>query len=123
MALTKATSTLLASQSVAAGLTKSTAVFGSWVDARTFYRSCVRWMLTNGASAPGVAPTLIVQTSPDNGTTIYDEYTVGGDTTASSVNSGPIPIDDTTMYVRVGVYGHTTNAVTAQATLQEITAL
>lgn len=122
MALTKATTTLLTSQSVAAGLTKATAVFGSWVDARAFYRSCVRWKLTNG-TAPGVAPTLIVQTSPDNGTTIYDEYTVGGDTTASSVNSGPIAIDDTTMYVRVGVYGHTTNAVTAEATLQEITAL
>jgi hypothetical protein len=27
------------------------------------------------------------------------------------------------MYVRVGVYGHTTNAVTAEASLQEITAL
>lgn len=123
MALTKVSSALLTSQSVAAGLTKATAVFGSWINAQTFYRSCVRWKLTNGASAPGVAPILIVQTSPDNGTTVYDEYTVGGDVTASSVNSGPIAIDDTTMYVRVGVYGHTTNAVTAEATLQEITAL
>jgi hypothetical protein len=123
MALTKATVTLLASQSVAAGLTKATAVFSAWQDVRSFYRSCVRWRLTNGASAPGVAPTLIVQTSPDNGTTVYDEYTVGGDTTASSDNSGAIPIDDTTMYVRTGVFGHTTNAVTAQTSLQEITAL
>jgi hypothetical protein len=123
MALTKANATLLTSQSVAAGLTKATAVFGAWIDVRDAYRMCVRWKLTNGASAPGVAPTFIVQTSPNNGTLIYDEYIVGGDTTASSVNSGPIPIDDTTMYVRVGVYGHTTNAVTAEASLQEITAL
>jgi hypothetical protein len=122
MALTKATATLLTSQLVAAGLTKATAVFGAWMDVRDAYRMCVRWKLTNG-TAPGVAPTLIVQTSPNNGTLVYDEYTVGGDTTASSINSGPIPIDDTTMYVRVGVYGHTTNAVTAEASLQEITAL
>lgn len=118
MALAKTSVTLLSSQSVAAGLTKATAVFGSWVDTRAYGRQTVRWMLTNGSSAPGVAPTLIVQTSPDNGATIYDEYTVGGDTVASSVNSGPIPTDDTTMYVRVGVYGHTTNAVTGQASLQ-----
>lgn len=123
MPITKVSAALLASQSVAAGLTKATAVFGAWVDVRAVYRACVRYKLTNGASAPGVAPTLIVQTSPDNGTTVYDEYTVGGDTTASSVNSGPIPIDDATMYVRVGVYGHTTNAVTAEASIQEITAL
>lgn len=118
MALAKTSIALLTSQSVAAGLTKATAVFGSWVDTRAYGRQTVRWMLTNGSSAPGVAPTLIVQTSPDNGTIIYDEYVVGGDTVASSVNSGPIPTDDTTMYVRVGVYGHTTNAVTAQASLQ-----
>ena len=118
MALTKTTVTLLALQSIAAGLTKATAVFGAWQDVRAYNRQTVRWMLTNGASAPGVAPTLIVQTSPDNGTTIYDEYIVGGDTVASSVNSGPIPTDDTTMYVRVGVFGHTTNAVTGQASLQ-----
>jgi tetrahydromethanopterin S-methyltransferase subunit D len=118
MALAKTSVTLLASQSVAAGLTKATAVFGAWVDTRAYGRQTVRWKLTNGASAPGVAPTLIVQTSPDNGTNIYDEYTVGGDTVASSVNSGPISTDDTTMYVRVGFYGHTTNAVTCEATLQ-----
>ncbi|MDB5822191.1 MAG: hypothetical protein JWR21_895 [Herminiimonas sp.] len=118
MALTKTTVTLLASGSVAAGLTKATAAFGSWIDVRAYGRQTVRYKLTNGSSAPGVAPSLVVQTSPDNGTLIYDEYTIGGDTTASSVNSGPIPIDDTTMYVRVGVYGHTTNAVTAEASLQ-----
>ncbi|SMP71942.1 hypothetical protein [Noviherbaspirillum suwonense] len=118
MALTKTSVTLLASQSVVAGLSKATAVFGAWVDTRAYGRQTVRWKLTNGGSAPGVAPTLIVQTSPDNGTTVYDEYTVGGDTITNSVNSGPIATDDTTMYVRVGVYGHTTNTVTAEATLQ-----
>jgi hypothetical protein len=118
MALTKTTVAVLASQSVAANLTKATAVFGSWIDVRAYGRQTVRWKLTNGASAPGVAPTLLVQTSPDNGTTIFDEYSAGGDITASSVSSGPIPTDDTTMYVRVGVYGHTTNAVTAEASLQ-----
>jgi hypothetical protein len=119
MALTKTSISLLASQSVAAGLTKATAVFGSWIDTRAYGRQTVRYKVTNGSSAPGVGPTLVVQTSPDNGTTIYDEYTTGvGDTTASSVNSAPIQTDDTSMYVRVGFYGHTTNAVTCEATLQ-----
>jgi hypothetical protein len=119
MALTKTSVTLLASQSVAAGLTKATAVFGAWIDTRTYGRQTVRYKVTNGGSAPGVTPTLVVQTSPDNGTTVYDEYiTVVGDTVASSVTSGPIQTDDTSMYVRAGFYGHTTNAVTCEATLQ-----
>ena len=123
MALTKTNTVLLASTSVAAGLTKATASFTPWFSTSGNYRSAVRWMLTNGAAAPGAVPILLVQTSPDNGTTIYDEYFVGGDTVANSINSGPISIDDSTLFVRVGVYGHTTNPVTAQATLQAITAL
>lgn len=129
MPATKASVTLLASQSVAAGLTKSTAVYGAWVDTRTFYRMCVRWRMRNGASAPGIAPTMVVQTSPDNGITVYDSYLVYGDTssynatTGAGDNSNEVSLDDTTMYVRVGVYAHTTNAVTAEASLQEITGM
>jgi len=119
MALTKTSVPLLASQSVAAGLSKATAVFGAWVDTRAYGRQTVRYKVTNGTSAPGAGPTIIVQTSPDNGTNIYDEYSAGvGDTISGSVNSGPIQTDDTSMYVRVGFYGHTTNAVTCEATLQ-----
>lgn len=123
MALTKASAAVFPSASVAAGLTKATAVFSPWINTQTYYRMCVRWTLTNNAAAPGAAPVLLAQTSPDNGTTVYDEYPVGGDIQPSSVNSGEITVDDTTMYIRVGVYGHTTNAVTAQATIQAITGL
>lgn len=119
MALTKTSVPLLNAVSVAAGLPKASAVFGSWVDVRAYGRQTVRYKVTNGASAPGATPNILVQTSPDGGATIYDEYSTGvGDTVANSVNSGPIQTDDTSMYVRVGFYGHTTNAVTCEASLQ-----
>lgn len=123
MALTKTSVVLLASTAVAAGLTKATASASAWFNTQTYYRSCVRFSLTNGSAAPGAPPTFLVQTSPDNGTTIYDEYPVGGDTIANSLTTGEIAVDDTTMYVRVLVYGNTTNSITAQASLQAITAL
>lgn len=96
----------------AAGSTKaSPGVNSGWIDMTAKDGSDLHWRIVNSSSAPGVAPTLTVQTSPDNGATVYDYATVGGDTTASSDNSNTIWLDRGLMYVRVIGYGNTTNAV------------
>lgn len=123
MAITKSKIAALASTSCAAGSTKASpgANTGS-IDMTGKYGGDLSYSLTNGSSAPGVAPTLTVQASADNATW-YDYATVGGDTTASSVNSGTIWLDQGLMYVRALVYGNTTNAVTAQIDIAAITAV
>jgi hypothetical protein len=126
MAITKSAVTALTSASIAAGGTKaapSTGGTGSWLDITGAYGGDLSWRLINGSSAPGVAPTMTIQASPDNGTTVFDYATFGGDTTASSDNSGTIWIDQGIQYVRVIVYGNTTNAITASASLSKITAV
>lgn len=123
MAIAKSAVTVLASQSVAAGSSKASPnVTGSSVDCRSYYGGELTWKITNGASAPGVAGAVTFQASHD-GTNWYDYYTVGGDTTASSVNSGSVPLDRGVMYIRAIAYGNTTNAVTAEAQLQAVTGL
>jgi hypothetical protein len=125
MALTKLSVPVLASVSVAAGGTKTapaTGGTGSSIDCRTYYGGELAWKITNSASAPGVALTLTFQVSHD-GTNWYDYYSVAGDTTASSVNSGSLILDRGVMYLRVLAYANTTNAVTAEAQLQAVTSL
>jgi hypothetical protein len=124
MALTKTPVTVLASgTSAAAGSTKAAPGADSGaIDVRGHYGSLLGWKITNGASAPGVAPTLTIQVSHD-ASKWYDYWNVGGDTVASSVNSNAIAIERAVMYVRVIVYGNTTNAVTVEAYLQAVTGL
>jgi hypothetical protein len=95
---------------------------GSAIDCRAYYGGELTWKITNGASAPGAALSLTFQASHD-GTNWYDYYTVGGDTTASSINSGSIQLDRGVMYLRPIAYGNTTNAVTVESNLQAVTAL
>lgn len=122
MALTKSAVSVLASQSVAAGSTKAAPnVTGSAIDCRTYYGGELTWKVTN-ATAPGVAGAITFQASHD-GTNWYDYYTAGGDTVASSVNSGSILLDRGVMYLRAIAYGNTTNAVTVEANLQAVTGL
>lgn len=124
MAITKSAVTALTSTSAAAGSSKaSPGATGSWLDLTGAYGGDLSWRLINGGSAPGVAPTLTVQASPDNGTTVFDYASVGGDIIASSDNSGTIWIDQGIQYVRVIAYGNTTNAITASASLSKITAI
>ncbi len=124
MAITKASVALVASTSGAAGSTKaSPGVTGSWIDVRAYYGGDIGISITNGASAPGVAMTAMIQVSPDNGTTVFDYFPVAGDLVASSVNTYTIALDQGIMYVRVIGYGNTTNAVTLAANLQAITAV
>lgn len=123
MAITKSAVTVLASTSVSAGSTKaSPGATGSSIDCRSYYGGELTYKITNGGSAPGVALSLTFQSSHD-GTNWYDYQTVAGDTTASSVNSGSIFLDQGVMYVRAIAYGNTTNSVTVEANLQAITAV
>lgn len=106
----------------AAGTTKaSPGVSSTWKDLTGKDGVDLSYRITNSSSAPGTAPTLIVQASPDNGTTVYDYATVGGDTAASSDNSGTIWIDRAVMYARVIAYGNTTNAVGIGADFTTVT--
>lgn len=125
MAITKTSVNVLTSASIAAGGTKtspSSGGNGSSVDCTGYYGGELTWKVTNGSSAPGVAMTITFQSSND-GTNWYDYYTVGGDTTASSVNSGSITLDRGVMYIKALAYGNTINAVTAECKLQAVTAV
>lgn len=124
MALTKVSVAVLAPTSGAAGSTKAApGAAGAWIDCRAYYGGELGYSITNGASAPGVAGTLLFQMSPDNGTTVFDYYSVAGDTVVSSVTSGALLLDRGVMYIRAIGYGNTTNAVTFAANLQAVTAL
>lgn len=125
MPITKSAVAVLASAPIAPGGTKAAPVaagIGSSIDCRAHYGGELTWKITNGASAPGVAASLTFQVSHD-GSIWYDYYTVGGDTVASSINSGSILLDRGVMYLRAIAYGNTTNAVTVEANLQAVTGL
>jgi hypothetical protein len=123
MAIAKSAVAVLASQSVAAGSTKAApAVTGAAVDCRANYGGELTWKITNGASAPGASGIITFQASHD-GTNWFDYHTVGGDTVASSVNSGSALLDRGVMYLRAIAYGNTTNPVTVEAQLQAVTGL
>lgn len=123
MAKTTASVLILASTSGAAGSTKAApGVTGGWIDVRAYYGGELGYSIANGASAPGVAGTITFQTSPDNGVTVFDNYSVYGDTVASSVTTNSISLGKI-MYLRAICYGNTTNAVTFAVNLQAVTAL
>ncbi|MDQ2822737.1 MAG: hypothetical protein M3Y65_20560 [Pseudomonadota bacterium] len=124
MALSKSSVLVLATTAGAAASTKAApGATGGWIDCRAFYGGELGYSITNGASAPGVAGTLLFQVSPDNGATVFDYQIAGGDTAASSVSTGSIILDRGVMYVRAIGYGNTTNAVTYAANLQAVTGL
>ncbi|ALK96985.1 hypothetical protein AB595_04755 [Massilia sp. WF1] len=123
MAITKTPVVILASALSPAGTSKTApGLTGGAIDCRSYYGGELTWKITNGASAPGVALSLTFQVSHD-GANWYDYFTVAGDTTASSVNSGSVQLDRGVMYARAIAYGNTTNGVTAETNLQAVTAL
>lgn len=124
MAITKVSTVVLAATAGAAASTKAApGATGAWINVTGVYGGDLGYSITNGAAAPGVPMTLLFQTSPDNGTTIFDYFPVAGDIVASSVTTGTIWLDQGVMYVRAIAYGNTVNAVTAAANLQAITAV
>ena len=124
MAITKSSVLVLASTSAAAGTTKAApGATGAWIACSGYYGGDVGISITNGASAPGVALTALIQVSPDNGTTVFDYYPIAGTTIASDPFTTTIQLDQGIMFMRVIGYGNTTNAVTVAANLQAITAV
>lgn len=116
MALTKASTTILASQSVGAAAT----VTGTGIDLTAGYGGKFVWNITNGGSAPTTVPTIEVQTSPDN-TNWYREFLVGGDLVVSSVNNGAYPCAVGVMYARSIFIGGATNGSTMACMMEQIT--
>jgi|GEM_PF-3928063 len=116
MALTKASTTILASQAVGAAAT----VTGTGINLTAGYGGEIVWKITNGVSAPTTAPTIELQSSDDN-TNWYRKQYISGDITASSVNSGVWPVSTGVMYVRAIFIGGATNGSTMACMMEQIT--
>jgi len=116
MALTKASTTILASQSVGAAAT----VTGASINLTAGYGGEILWKITNGASAPTTPPTIELQSS-DDGTNWYRKQFISGDTVANSPNSGVWPISTGVMYVRAIFIGGATNGSTMACMMEQIT--
>lgn len=125
--VTKTPVAMLTAAVAAAGSTKASPGASSpWIDTKSGTADAldggdIGYSITNGPSAPGAAPSLTIQWSPDNGTTVYDYMSVGGDTVANSINSNTIWVDPALRYLRVIGYGNTTNAVTFSVTFSGVT--
>lgn len=117
MAITKQAVTILAPTNVPAGTTAAAPVAGASVDVRAFAGGEWAYKITNGASAPTVAATLVLQTSHD-GTKWYDYFAVGGAVAANGVLSSSVGMSAGVMYARAIAYGNVTNAVTVESYLQ-----
>lgn len=112
---TKSRTVLLASQSVAAGAT----VTSSWIDCRSFFEMAAKVGIAIPGGAPSAGPTITLNLSPDNGTTVYQVQSFAGLTSAQSY---PLAIDDADMYVQMSVKNNdgATNAITVVADLTHI---
>jgi len=120
--VTKTLVPLLAAVAGAAGSSKASPGANSgWKDLGTYDGGNIGLSITNGASAPGVAPTILIQVSPDNGATVYDYQGMGGDVSANSVNTSTIWLDPGFRYARVIGYGNSANAVTFGADFSGVT--
>lgn len=121
MAITKSTVQVLAEVSVQVGGTQAAphvAGQSAAVLTSSYGRSGLNYRIVNGASAPGAAGVMTIQTW--DGSKWFDFQTVAGDTVPSKETSGTITIDAFVQAVRVRCYGHTTNPVTFEATLSAV---
>ncbi len=115
---TTATSVLQASATNTAGSTTT----GSWIDMTGTAGGLVDLLVTNGGTGPTVACSAFVDSSPDNGTTIYQD--IGGgtaNTTASAVNPFHVVVPAGTRYIRSRFTGNTSQSVTVQADVHRFT--
>lgn len=116
MAATKTARTLLTSQSLAA----ATAVNATELNLSTAYGALVAVKITNGATAPTTAPTIVFYVGEATGTK-RKLYQVAGDTVNSSVNDFVCEIPPSGMFANVTITNGATNAVTVEAYAQELT--
>lgn len=124
MAITKASVNILTSGTCAAASTKaSPGQTGLWIACTGYYGGDIGYSISNTGGAVATAGTITFQSSPDNGTTVFDYYTIAGTLNSADVVTGTLWLDQGVMYVRAIAYGNTTNAVTCAANLQAITAV
>jgi hypothetical protein len=127
--VTKTPQAILAPTPGAAGTTKGTPGADSgWIDLGGADGGDLMVSILNGASAPGVGGTLLIQASAyANGASPADYQPLGGDTNAYSSSTGAgltsatIWIDPGVRAIRVIGYGNTTNPVTFGAVFSGIT--
>lgn len=85
---------------------------GGWIDIGAYNGGDIGWSVTNGSSAPSTSLGFTLQFASASGVPkgAYDRWTGAGDTVASSVTSGIIPIPSSAKFVRGLAYGNQTNA-------------
>lgn len=120
MAATKTARSLIAASTA---LAVSSSVSSTEWNLSTAYGGLLNFRFTNGASAPTVAPTVIVYTG--GATTVKRQFfSAAGNTTASSVVDIPVQIPASAMYVNVTAsLGAATNGVTIECSGQELTTI
>ena len=116
MAATKTAKTLLVSQSLAAGASVNTA---EW-NMSTAYAGSLFIKITNGASAPTTAPTVIFYAGEATGVK-RTRFVIMGDTTNSSVNDRECEYSLQHMFANATITNGATNAITVEAYGQEAT--
>lgn len=118
MALTYAATAMMASSTLTVGQAK----VGAWIDLTGAYQAIGAVKVVNQASAPGTGATVTIDTSPDNGTTIY---TGGAGLVQSGSGAGGIFAWDFNltgvMYARTVFSGNLGNDVNIQADVMKQT--
>lgn len=125
--ITKTPVTVLAPTSGAASSTKGApGASSAWIDIGTYDGGDLFISIQNAGSL-GNAGTITVQASPDNGTTVFDYWSLGGDvliyssSTLAGLTTATIWVDPGIRYIRVIGYGNTTSACTYTATFSGVT--
>lgn len=119
MASTHTAKTLYASASLAAAT--ATTTITEW-NLSTAYGGLYAVKLTNGASAPTTAPTVVIYVGEATGVK-RKFYTVSGDTVNSSVNDIVCELPAGTMFANCVITNGATNAITVEAYGQELTSV
>ena len=118
MAATKTAKTLLASQALAA----ATAVNATEWSLATAYGGIAAVKLTNGATAPTTAPTVVFYIGESTGTK-RKFYSASGDLVTSSVNDITCELPPATMFCNITITWGATTGGTVEAYGQELTTI
>jgi hypothetical protein len=112
--------TLLALAQVAAasaGTKGAPGANGSWFDISAYDGGEVALTILNGATGPSIAGSILLQQSPDNGTTAVDVQGFSGDTAAYTASTLvglttlSVRVSPGMKYIRVIGWGHTVQPV------------